>query len=106
MAPFLVLGRKVRNAAGSPALELRADRAACVACGLCTKACPMSLDVRGMVQSEHMEDPECILCASCVDIYPKGAIRLAWGGEAPDRDPEPPKRILVRRRRGAPPPSR
>ncbi len=38
----------------------------------------MGLDVNGMVRQGPMENPECILCANCVDTCPKGAIRTAW----------------------------
>ena len=46
MAPFMILGRKVQTVARWPALHLKANREACVGCGQCTQACPMSLDVR------------------------------------------------------------
>jgi ferredoxin len=40
----------------------------------------MGLDVQGMVKEEKMETPECILCASCADSCPKGAITYGVKG--------------------------
>jgi polyferredoxin len=78
MAPFMILGRKVRNRLKTPALHLQADTDACIHCKTCTQACPMSLDVHALVQSESMENSECILCGSCVDTCPKDVIRYAF----------------------------
>jgi ferredoxin-type protein NapH len=79
MAPFMILGRKLRNVLRSPALHLRADKTLCARCESCTKTCPMSLDVAHMVQTGQMEHSECILCATCIDGCPKGVIRYALG---------------------------
>jgi polyferredoxin len=81
MAPFMVIGRKIRNAGKWSALHLVADKNQCINCRTCTKGCPMSLDVNSMVQSGSMENSECILCATCADNCPKAAIRLAFGNE-------------------------
>lgn len=79
MAPFMIIGRNIRNRVGSPALQLNADKTKCVNCGACSRNCTMSLDVNGMVQTQSMEDSECILCGACVDGCPKGAIKYAFG---------------------------
>jgi NAD-dependent dihydropyrimidine dehydrogenase PreA subunit len=39
----------------------------------------MSLDVHQMVQAGQMKHNECILCGTCVDTCPKGAIRFLFG---------------------------
>jgi len=80
IAVMLIVGRKVRNVVKWPALHLSADADRCVDCGRCSRACPMSLDVRGMVRERRMENAECILCASCVDACPESAVRYAWRG--------------------------
>jgi ferredoxin-type protein NapH len=78
MAPFMILGRKVRNLFGWPALRLNAQTEACINCKRCTRDCPMSLDVNGMVQAGAMENSECILCGTCVDVCPKQVIRYKY----------------------------
>jgi ferredoxin-type protein NapH len=78
MAPFMILGRKVRNLFRWPSLRLKAETENCTNCKRCTANCPMSLDVNGMVQRGRMEDSECILCGSCVDVCPKEVIRYSF----------------------------
>jgi len=80
MAPFMIFGRKIRNAANLPSLQLTSNKEKCVNCKVCAKKCPMSLEVNQMVQIEKMENSECILCGSCVDNCPKGAIKYSFGG--------------------------
>jgi len=78
MAPFMVIGRKIRNVVRWPSLHLRADAGKCTECGKCDKGCPMSLDVSGMVAASQMENSECILCGNCVDTCPAGTIGFAF----------------------------
>jgi ferredoxin-type protein NapH len=78
MAPFMIIGRWIRNRLAWPSLRLKANASACVDCKLCSKSCPMSLDVNAMVHIEHMEDPECILCGTCVDNCAKHAIGYSF----------------------------
>ena len=79
MAPFMIIGRKIRNMGKWPSLHLVADKNQCINCQTCTRGCPMSLDVNSMVQKESMENSECILCGTCADNCPKNAIRLSFG---------------------------
>jgi polyferredoxin len=78
MAPFMIIGRWVRNRFAWPSLRLVADASACSDCKLCSKNCPMSLDVNAMVQRQQMEHAECILCGNCVDRCAKNAIRFSF----------------------------
>ena len=79
MAPFMIIGRKIRNAANLPSLQLQADKTKCINCKSCDKKCPMSLEVNSMVQKNSMENSECILCGSCADNCPKQAIKYNFG---------------------------
>jgi polyferredoxin len=78
MAPFMILGRRLRNVVGWPSLRLQAVPEACIDCKRCTRDCPMSLEVHEMVQAGQMEQDECILCGTCVDVCPKDAIRFPF----------------------------
>lgn len=79
MAPFMVIGNAIRSSLGLSGLRLKAYPNRCVSCKLCTKICPMSLNVTEMVRADRMLDPECILCGSCADVCPKDAIRMGLG---------------------------
>jgi polyferredoxin len=81
MAPFMIVGTKLRDLARLPGLRLHAEAASCKRCGTCGKNCPMSLDVPAMVASGSMRHAECILCATCVDGCPQGVIRYALRAE-------------------------
>ena len=81
MAPFMILGRKLRNLGGWPALRLKAETSRCINCKRCTQNCPMSLDVNGLVQKGAMEHGECVLCGTCVDVCPKDVIHYAFSKE-------------------------
>lgn len=74
MAPFMIIGRRIRNTFKWPALRLKTETSKCTSCHICTRNCPMSLDVNQMVQNEDMEDDECILCGTCADQCPQNVI--------------------------------
>jgi len=78
MAPFMIIGRWIRNRFAWPSLRLVADASACSDCKTCTRNCPMSLDVNGMVKAQKMEHSECILCGTCVDNCSKDVIRYSF----------------------------
>ena len=80
MAPFMIIGRKVRNLFKWPALCLRVEPDKCIDCKRCTRDCPMSLDVNGMVNMGDMEHNECILCGTCVDNCPEDVIHYSFSG--------------------------
>jgi len=81
MAPFMIIGRWLRNRARWPALRLVAAPELCSDCLTCTRECPMSLDVHEMVKRSDMEDAECILCGTCVDRCNKKAIHYSFSGQ-------------------------
>ncbi len=78
MAPFMILGRKLRNLFAWPSLRLKAETSKCINCKKCTTNCPMSLDVNALVQKGAMEHSECILCGTCVDVCPKEVIHYSF----------------------------
>jgi ferredoxin-type protein NapH len=78
MAPFMIIGRKIRNSTHWPSLQLVANKEKCVNCKVCSKNCPMSIDVNTMVQQENMENPECILCGSCIEHCPRKVIEYSF----------------------------
>lgn len=78
MAPFMVIGSKIKNKLKYPSLHLKAEPAKCINCKLCTRKCPMSLEVNEMVQKNNMNNSECILCGQCTDTCAQGAIRYKF----------------------------
>jgi polyferredoxin len=81
MAPFMVIGTKIRNKLHLPGLHIAAEKDKCISCNQCSKKCPMSLDVEAMVQKGRCNDSECILCGACVDTCPKAALHYQFKRE-------------------------
>ena len=52
-------------------LHLKRDPDSCIGCNLCTKTCPMNIDV---VKEER--SAECILCGRCVEVCPVSSLDL------------------------------
>jgi ferredoxin-type protein NapH len=78
MAPFMILGRKLRNRFNWVSLQLKADSECCTHCQTCTQNCPMSLPVERMVETNKMENTECILCGTCIDGCEFNVIRFSF----------------------------
>jgi polyferredoxin len=78
IAPFMILGRKLRNTFKWPSLRLRSDKSMCINCRKCSTVCPMGLDVNGMVLGTGMEHTECILCGTCIDVCPENVIAYSF----------------------------
>lgn len=78
MAPFMVIGTKIKRILNYPSLRLVAEPKACRECSICNKQCPMGLDVMQMVKSGNMANDECILCGECVDNCHFNAIEFGW----------------------------
>jgi ferredoxin-type protein NapH len=81
MAPFMVLGTKLKDKLGYPSLHLEAKPEKCSGCKQCTKRCPMSLEVADMVKKGDMQNTECILCGECADNCPGKAICFRYKHE-------------------------
>ena len=78
LAPFMIAGKTAAGKLRLPHLHLEAESEKCIDCRLCTKNCPMSLDVNRMVRDENMASPECISCGACVDVCPKKVLSFAF----------------------------
>jgi ferredoxin-type protein NapH len=78
MAPFMIIGRSLRNLVKWPSLRLKAESAKCLHCHRCTEHCPMSLPVEDMVERNRVENKECILCGTCADGCQEKAISLVF----------------------------
>jgi polyferredoxin len=83
MAPFMIVGRWIRNHVRWPSLRLKAEPSKCIDCKACTRACPMSLDVHWLVRSGAVEHSECVLCGACVDTCPKDVIDFTFSSSPP-----------------------
>jgi polyferredoxin len=77
MAPFMILGRRIRNLVRWPSLQLTAEEDKCIDCKTCSRNCPMSLNVHTLVKGGSMEHTECILCGTCIDFCPAGVIHYS-----------------------------
>lgn len=72
MAPFMILGTKLRRILHLPGIHIRADkRENCVSCGKCNKICPMGIDIMSETKRGIISNQECIQCSACIDNCPK-----------------------------------
>ena len=78
MAPFMVIGLRIRGILKIPYFHLAVEKEKCIDCKQCTKKCPMSLDVNENVKIDKIQNDECILCLECVDACPKKVISLKF----------------------------
>lgn len=74
MAPFMVIGTKIRHLLHLPGLHVSAEKEKCISCGMCDKSCPMGLNVVELIKDNQDFGTECIQCGSCVDHCPKKAL--------------------------------
>lgn len=77
MAPFMIIGRKIRNWFQWPSLHLTTHSENCTHCHTCNQVCPMSLPIEAMTHQHKLEHAECILCGSCVDECEFNVIQFA-----------------------------
>ena len=74
MAPFMVIGTKIRHFLHLPGLHITSEKEKCISCKKCNQNCPMGLNVVELVKDDHDFGAECIQCGSCVDHCPKKAL--------------------------------
>lgn len=78
MAPFMIIGIKIRQVLHLPGLHVRLEEKKCISCGKCNKSCPMGLNVVELGKDNHDLGTECIQCGSCIDHCPKKALSYGW----------------------------
>ncbi len=78
MAPFMVIGTKIRNHLHLPRIQVVSDKEKCISCKKCSEACPMGLNVVELVKKESDFGAECIQCGACVDNCPKKALSCGY----------------------------
>lgn len=75
MAPFMVLGTKLRKFLHLPGVHIKAkQKNKCISCGKCNKTCPMGIDVVNEIKKNVINNSECIQCGVCVDNCPKNVL--------------------------------
>ncbi|HEC94478.1 MAG TPA: 4Fe-4S binding protein [Thermoplasmatales archaeon] len=55
-------------------LQVYVDKEKCIHCNVCSKVCPMGIDVPNMERST-----ECIMCGKCIDVCPQKIIKYRVG---------------------------
>ncbi|MDW7729165.1 MAG: 4Fe-4S binding protein [Bacillota bacterium] len=78
MAPFMIIGLKLKKLKLWPSLRLKTSPELCDDCKRCDKVCPMSLDVNALVKAGLEDYNECVLCGSCVDSCPGKLIKFSF----------------------------
>ncbi len=79
MAPFMVLGTKLRKRLHLPGLHIAVKYDGCVSCNRCNTACPMRVDVCNAVKTGGIDNAECIQCGACVDVCPQKVLAYKMG---------------------------
>lgn len=74
MAPFMVIGTKIRNLLHLPGIHVASEKENCIFCKKCNQECPMGLNVVELVKNDSDFGTECIQCGACVDNCPKKAL--------------------------------
>lgn len=74
MAPFMVIGTKIRNLLHLPGIHVAFEKEKCISCRKCNQKCPMGLNVVELVKNDCDFGMECIQCGACVDNCPKKAL--------------------------------
>lgn len=79
LAPFMIVGTKIKEKIKYPSLYLKTDAQKCINCEICSKKCTISIDVAKRMNKKVISDTECIMCGECVDACPKKAINYKLG---------------------------
>ena len=78
--PLIASSTKIGTIIHNPSLHVRvSDNGQCNECGLCTKKCTMSIDVRSYVLENKPLPNHCIQCGLCVDNCRQDVLTFAFG---------------------------
>jgi len=87
MAPFMILGIKLRRILHLPGIHIKADeKGKCISCGKCNHVCPIGIDVMGEIKHEKIINQECIQCRACIDNCPKNVLDFGVVERKDDRN--------------------
>lgn len=87
MAPFMILGTKLRRILHLPGIHIKTIRKRnCVSCGKCNNVCPMGIDVMSEIKHEKIKSQECIQCGACIDNCPKNVLTYGLLERKEDRN--------------------
>ena len=85
MAPFMVLGTKLRRLLHLPGLHVKVKaKQNCISCGKCSKSCPMGIDVVREMEERQVKSRECIQCGACIDQCPRSVLAYGFGAGLDD----------------------
>ncbi len=77
IAPFLILGRRVRDLARLPGLRIAIKPESCSECERCREVCPMDVPMISQAATS-IRSNDCILCGDCVDACQTHALRFTF----------------------------
>ncbi len=61
-------------------LKIRGDKETCTGCGACDRVCPMDIKVSSYAaDGKRVLSTECVICQTCVNSCPEGALSLTTG---------------------------
>jgi len=61
-------------------LRIEGNKTLCDECGACSKVCPMDIAIPEYTHSgQRVTSNECVLCLTCVDACPNGALSASLG---------------------------
>ncbi len=78
IAPFLVLGNRLRCLFRLPGMRMYVEAGTCSGCEQCRDVCPMRVDMTSISSAGSIRNDDCIMCGNCVDVCPSQAIHFKW----------------------------
>ena len=78
MAPFMIIGERISILFHIPALHIKSNPENCTDCGLCSKICPMGIDVPKAFATGTINSIECINCGECIDVCKKEVMQFSF----------------------------